>query len=324
MKDLDNKMTITRFFENKIVEFICSVFLFSGVLIIILTPDISFFKWTAGFAIQTTILYVIAGLFFLIVSQTRLLFLSFFCAACLSLFLKLNFNPNLKLPAKSNGEKISFALINLVDPESLTNNIFTILKYKPDVICLYKQDSVDAQSIIKTIKEQFPYSLTFHGVSFKQLVFSKHPFISEDTIMIEGNPQPLYSLKPTDSNKAIYISNTFVKDPWKTDESANYRFNLSRLIVFLKPIQSPLLIAGNFNSVAWSGEMNYFRKSLTLENSRRAFLPSLPNLMEVPKDHIFFNKYFNCVDFHEFRDVQGIHLGIFGTFQLSNLDSKDN
>ena len=104
-------MNLRRVFHNKYIEFITVLFLFSGVLIVILTPDISIFKWTANFAIQTTILYIIAGLFFLLISAERLLLLSFFCAACLSLFLKGNFNPNLKLKIKSPERVLSIALV---------------------------------------------------------------------------------------------------------------------------------------------------------------------------------------------------------------------
>ena len=111
-------------------------------------------------------------------------------------------------------------------------------------------------------------------------------------------------------------------DPYNTNQSESYRYDLGRLIVYLRPITSPLAVVGNFNAVSWSGELNYFKKTLNLQDSRRAFYPSLPNPFEVPKDHIFFSKIFNCVDFHELRDLNGIHLGLFASFQLS--DDKFN
>ena len=311
-------MNLKTIFHNRYFEILISLFLLLGVIIVISTPDIPFFKWTASFAMQTTVLYVLLGIFFLLISQERLLFLTFFCAACLSKFLKGNFNPNLKLPVKSQNEVLTTAFIKLEQSDTGEVNMFEVLKQNPDLICFNKPTNVDNKNLFKLIKKEFHYSIAFSGRSFEQIIYSKYPFVTADTILLDGNPQVLYSMSFPTSKENVYFINTFFSDPLHEEASTKYRFNLGRLIVYLRPIKSPLIVAGDFNSVSWSGELNYFKKSLNLEDSRRAFYPSLPNLLETPKDHIFYTDKFSCVDFHEFREWQGRHLGISSSFQINN------
>ncbi|HMX86342.1 MAG TPA: hypothetical protein PKN57_12290 [Saprospiraceae bacterium] len=315
-------MNLRLIFRNKYVEAITGVFLLLGVFGVILTPDISIIKWTASFALQTTVLYVLAGLFFLTIAQERLLFVSFFCAASLALFLKGNFNPSLKLPEKSFDSTLNIAYLKLAVVDTNKMKLYDVLKYDPDIICLSKPDSIDTSKLFKSIKGNYPYSVRFRGSSMNQVVFSKFPFITADTILLGGDPQALYSIKFSGYKENVYILNTFLRNSIDGTRSTTYQYDLGRLIVMLRPVNSPLIVVGDFDMVSWSGELSYFKKTLGLEDSRRAFYPSLPNLFETPKDHVFYSGQFNCVDFHEFRDINGLHVGLSSEFQMKR-DTMD-
>lgn len=315
-------MNLSSIFNNKYVEAITGVFLLTGVFVVILTPDISLFKWTASFALQTTVLYVLAGLFFLIIVQPRLLFLSFFCAASLALFLKGNFNPNLKLAEKSYDSTLNIAYIKLGALDTTKIKMVELLKYEPDLVCFTKPDTMDSRDVFKSMRSSFPYSIRFRGESMNQVIFSKYPVVTADTILLDNNPQVLFSIKFTGQKENVYILNTYLQYPEDQQKLSSYRYNLGRMIVFLKPVKSPLIVAGDFNLVSWSGEMSYFKKTLNLQDSRRAFYPALPNLFETPKDHIFYSERFNCVDFHEYRDIEGLHIGLSSEFQLKRDNNK--
>lgn len=310
-------MNLTRLFKNIYIQIITVWLLILGVMLIISTPDISFFKWTANFAIQTTILYILAGLFFLIVSSERLMLMAFFCAGCLSLFLKGNFNPNFKLSPVTSEKVLSIATLKFEGHTPDKPELYSILKNNPDVICCNLKDSIAEKSYFQEVSKKYDYSVLFKGKDFEQVIFSKYPFVTADTILFEGNPQVLFSLRIYD-DKIIYFNSSFIEDPFKNGNVQSYRSKLSKLIVFLKPVKSPLIVSGDFNAVSWSGELNYFRKTLELLDCRRAFFPSLPNPLEIPTDQIFFSKFFDCVDFHEFRDINGNHLGLYAGFQLKN------
>jgi endonuclease/exonuclease/phosphatase (EEP) superfamily protein YafD len=317
-------MNISKLIQNKFVEITLAIFLLVGVLIVIITPDISFFKWTASFATQTTILYILCGIIFLIFKQERLLFVCLFCAGCLSLFLKGNFNPNFKLSAKSTAPSINIVLIKIAEKYPSASDLISIIQNNPDILCLQKPDSTNLQVSIESLKKKYPYSVGFAGKSCDQIILSKFPFLTIDTLQFDGNAQILYSLKLSEDSKSIYFINSYFDNPYDEDQPNNYRYNLGRLIVFLKPIKSPLVVAGSFNAVSWAPELNYFKKSLDIQDSRRAFYPSLPNPFEVPKDHVFFSKNFSCTDFHELRDVNGNHIGLASSFQLTPIDHTIN
>ena len=266
-------------------------------------------------AIQALALYVLVGIVFLIFQNKRLLFISFGCAVVLALFLKGNFNPNFKLAQKTDAASFSIAQYTLSSVTTANQLIQSIFINKSDVLSIQEVNPGIKTFLSHYLKPYYPYSYNIIGIDYGTSVFSKYPFVTIDTLSINGITNVLCSFKLTGFEENIYMLSTYSTPPFSSKDYENYRNYLSRIITWSKPINSPFVLVGEMNAVPWSSEINYLKSRLVLKDCRRAYYPSLPNILERPMDHLFYNAKISCIDFHELRDSSRSHIGIIGTFQ---------
>lgn len=266
-------------------------------------------------AIQALALYVLVGIVFLIFQHQRLLFTSFGCAVVLALFLKGNFNPNFKLAAKTDGASFSVAHYNLSSVTTVNQLIQSIFYNKSDVLSIQEVNPGIKNLLTKYLKATYPYTYYISGVDFGTSMYSKFPFVTIDTVSLNGIANVLCSFKLAGFDENIYVLSTYSTPPIGGKDYENYRNYLSKIITWAMPIHSPFVLIGEMNLVPWSNEINYLRNRLVLKDCRRAYYPSLPNIMERPMDHMFYNGKISCIDFHELRDSSSSHIGIIGCFQ---------
>jgi len=269
-------------------------------------------------AIQALALYVLIGILFLIFQHQRLLFISFGCAIVLALFLKGNFNPNFKLTQKTDAASFSIAHYTLSSVTTANQLIQSIFINKSEVLSIQEVTPGIQTYLNRFLKPYYPYSYNISGVDYGTSVYSKFPFVTIDTISINGIDNVLCSFKLSGFAENIYMLSTYSTPPFSSKDYENYRNYLSKIITWAKPINSPFVLVGEMNSVPWSSEINYLKNRLVLKDCRRAYYPSLPNILERPMDHMFYNGKISCIDFHELRDSSRSHIGIIGSFQKKN------
>ncbi|HKJ79970.1 MAG TPA: endonuclease/exonuclease/phosphatase family protein, partial [Prolixibacteraceae bacterium] len=89
----------------------------------------------------------------------------------------------------------------------------------------------------------------------------------------------------------------------------------------------PVIVAGDFNDVAWSETTNLFRKSSGLLDPRigRAFLNTyhaqIP-FIKWPLDHVFFSPHFTLVNLDKLPAVNSDHYPISIKLSLSAKDTE--
>ncbi len=286
-----------------------------GVVFTIFTPQVSFFVWSASMAIQALALYVLIGIIFLIFQHQRLLFTSFGCAVVLALFLKGNFNPNFKLTQKTDAASFTVAQYTLSSVTTANQLIQSIFINKSDVLSIQEVNPGIKTFLDHYLKSYYPFSYNVKGIDFGTIIYSKFPFVTIDTVSINGIANVLCSFKHNGFEENIYLLSTYSTPPFSSKDYDNYRNYLSKIITWSMPIHSPFVLVGEMNAVPWSNEINYLKTRLTLKDCRRAYYPSVPNILERPMDHIFYNGKVSCIDFHELRDSSRSHIGIIGSFQ---------
>jgi hypothetical protein len=104
-----------------------------GVIITIFTPQLAFFKWSAGLAIQAMVAYVLLGLVFMTLSEEWLMATSLFCAIVLALFLKLNTSTQTNQIEEIYGPKLGVGIFDLQEGVTIDRVISQLNILNPQI-----------------------------------------------------------------------------------------------------------------------------------------------------------------------------------------------
>ncbi|MEL6945439.1 MAG: hypothetical protein AAFO82_22530, partial [Bacteroidota bacterium] len=158
-------------------------------------------------------------------------------------------------------------------------------------------------------------SISFDGIA----VLSKHHFTA-DTFYHEKIANVLGEVNIQGYEKFYFVASHTTptltnKDYQRTQEHLNtIASNCSNL-------DAPLVTFGDYHLVSWAPEIQAFRQSTALNDSRIGFMPSFVDgkvdFWNIPQDHIFYSDHFKCTSFSVLSSPSSNHMGITGTFELS-------
>jgi endonuclease/exonuclease/phosphatase (EEP) superfamily protein YafD len=310
---------------------IITVALVVGTALCIYQPDSYTIKSLARFAPQITVIYWLLGLLFLALRRNRLTMIAFICCGFMCIFLKSAGNQALVQPTKTNEPMVKVAQFNLsaINNGNYNELIDKIFKTDADIVSLQEVPIMYQQWLEDTLYAVYPHpcrsaSADFRGIS----LFSKHKFISCDTIK-SGNISNLsVSIRTKNSARKIFIICTYLEPPLGASAYKTFRRQLDTVGNYAQMLGEPYITVGDFNMEGYSFEIQQFRRNTALLDSRRGFQPMLEdgtyNFKETPTDHIFYTQHFQCVDFHTISDSSKAHLGIIGTYQFQIDSTKNN
>jgi endonuclease/exonuclease/phosphatase (EEP) superfamily protein YafD len=304
------------------LERIIVVVLLVGVLLCIYQPDSYTIKSLTRFAPQITIGYWLLGLFFLAIRQNRLTMIAFICCGFMCIFLKNAGNQALVKPTKTSEPTVKIAQFNLAAVNGSYNELISkILQADADVVSLQEVPIPLQQWLEDTLQSAYPHPCRSAAADFRGiLLFSKHQFISCDTIKSDNIPNLSISIRTKNSARKIFIICTYLDPPFGSSGYKRFRHQLDTVANYAKMLGEPYITVGDFNMEASSYEILQFRRATGISDSRRGFQPMRQDgtfdLTEIPTDHIFYTPHFQCVDFHTISDSSKAHLGIVGTYQF--------
>ena len=310
--------------NKKLFQRIISGILIFGAILCIYQPEYYMLRIFTRFAPQITIGYLLLGLIFLVFKNARLTMVSFICCGFLCLFLKGMSDSKVDKPLRTNSLHVSVAQINVsLSNSNYAQTIESIKKTDADVLSLQEVDYEWSLRLKDSLSNLYPYRCRVEKVDLYGIeLFSKYPFASCDTFYSENIPNLVISLRKTPSSRPIYIISTYVLPPLFSSAYHLMQKQMHVIAQRVRSISEPLIALGDYNIEASSWEVQQFRQEAGLLNSRRGFRPSRTDgtfdLTEVPTDHIFFTPYLECVYFETIVGAKSEHLGILGTFQLSN------
>lgn len=310
---------ISSFFSNKVIENILLFLIMSGVLITIFTPDVPFFGKISDYANQIMIFYLLVSMFFLTINQKRLMVFSMLCTGLLAFFLKETTNARIRYATPNLEEKFQLALINLSSIDSDPRKVFQYISKKNYDIVIFQEYTPDWQGAISTfIEPNFSYKIALPRIDvFGLKVLSQYPIISADTLYYEDIP--LLKLQLLKNNSRFDVITAYFPPPLDATSREIASAELHLINSKIESLQVPLVVAGVFNMVPWSPEIQEFKQTGDLIESRSGYIPSMDKgsggIFGKPVTHIFYNQLLECTGFNISR-ADNDEYGVEARFQL--------
>ena len=289
--------------------------------LIIYTPNVVILKKIASHAVHIMILFLAAGMFFLIFDQKRLLFTAFACSAGLCLYFKFVANISINVPIKTSEPSLLITHTNTSELlDDVENNLSAFLKTDADIICLV-EITPDWEVVLDDyFSETYPFSVTMTRIDhLGAAVFSKFPITRTDTIYYEDIPNLRIDLQvDRDHRLKLYCSNT--NPPLYRRSFEQLRNQLNIIADQITGSNTPVMTCGNYNLDQFSDELQDFRAQANLNDSRKTMSPSL----NPPTDHIFYSNALECLSFRNVYNQYSNRIGIIGEFQYINGHEHDS
>lgn len=296
---------------------------FVGLTALIVFNDwIGMVRWIANYSVQVMLGFLAVGLMLFVFGKQRMMFISFGCCALLCMFLQKRGNANLVLPAYSAGSTITVAHANLTNiTGSLEEAFLKILEEDADIISLQEVNLPLNAEVENAFKAQYPYiSAPMKRNDFWSIVMmSKKPFKGLDTTYINNIPHLQGGITLDGEEQPVYFMSAYALPPFNQQSGGRaLDLHLAEITSQRVPMDLPYIVVGDFNVAGWFDEMQDFREQNALLDSRRGYMPAVTNFFSYPIDHIFFSEQLKCVAFDIIKNVDAEHIGIVGTYQLSD------
>ncbi len=311
--------------EHKFVQWALGIAIVVGVFLCISPPDMLFFKWQANFTVQIMLIYLALGLFFLLLRQEKLVYVSFISCGFLCLFLRDSLDESLTrsfYPKMNEEKKLEIAHFNTSafedDQESLIKaireskaDLVAIQEVTPDWNFMLQDGLYDLYEHNKTVRR-----IDFYGMA----VYSKHPFVRIDTFHFGDIPNIMGSIKIDSTHGEIFFITSHTTPPVNQKAYEQINAHLDLIADYVNNLDAPVFTIGGYNMVPWAPEMQAFRLKSKLSNSRRGFTPTSQGtampFLEIPIDHILYSSDFQCVAFNSISSSTSTGVGIKGKFQF--------
>ncbi len=300
-------------FDNKFINRLIMAAMIGVVYICIRPPGVVLLKRIASHSTQIMLLFLLVGLFFLVVDQKRLLFTAFGCSAALCLYFKNVANISLILPVKTAAPSLTILQSSASElGEDFELSLHRILQEKADVICFLELTPNWEQILRSSLTKAYPNRAELTRVDFYGLaIYSKYRISEIDTIYYDDIPTIQAGIQLDDMHKIqVYASNT--SPPLFRKSFEQLQKQLDIIAGAVQQSHAPTITAGNYNLDQFSEELQGFRARAKLNDSRKSMSPSL----NPPTHHLFYTDALECLSFENIYDSLNYRVGIVGEYQI--------
>ncbi len=272
------------------------------------------------FAVVHMIALLLFGLIFFILNQRQLMIWSMLSCAVLCIYLKDASNNNLLLPKIHSGPKLSTMHINVSSAARQYDQVYHLIESRdPDILSIQECTPDWFQYFEATLHKLYPYyTVIEQPISFATGIYSKYPISTIDTIMVDRISNLSVSIEAANHSE-VQILNTYLMPQATGSSTRSAKDKLNVFTDHLDQIDRPVINLGDFNMTYWSRDILNYRLKNGLENSRRGVNVTR---LEVPYDHIFFSREFECIGLQDLTIADEVHIGLMGTFQLRTMPEK--
>jgi endonuclease/exonuclease/phosphatase (EEP) superfamily protein YafD len=296
-----------------------------GTWLIIYPPEIYFFKALSSKAVILMFFLLASVLGSLILGMRKVMFACVFSCALLALFLKVNSNSQLLATPEAEPDK-DFLKVAQFNAQDLGNNtegtLSMINEIDADIIFVQELTPLWSEAITEEFKTEYPHHKSFIRIDlFGMAIYSKYRFIDIDTFMYDQIPNFIGSIAKDHSDEVFHFVSTHITPPLNQSGINKMSDHLALISNKVRSIGQPVLALGNFNAVAWSNELQTFRRETELLASRRGGLGPFFNassVLEAPVNYIFHSQNLRCLSFGNISNTQAEEVGIFGIYQVGD------
>ncbi|MCB0640350.1 MAG: endonuclease/exonuclease/phosphatase family protein, partial [Phaeodactylibacter sp.] len=288
---------------------------------------IALHRWLNNYAVLVMLGYLVVGLVFFMLGRQRLLFLAFLACGVLSVYLKYRTNPQVQLPRADYSAatfKVGhFNLSNLESTGAYEALLAHIHSTDFDLLSFQELTPYWKQRLEEDLKGDFPHLCVKPGVDlFGMGLYARHPFAQAYNYEVGGSPLIVCRMSTGPRSPLVHLVSVYNLPVLDQRSYQHLQEHLEGVAKFIDRLNGPIIVMGDFQVVSWSDELLNFKTALQLKDSRRGYMPSFLNgsvrLWEVPVDHIFYTRDFECTHFEGLTDAEGAHLGVRGTYQLKD------
>jgi endonuclease/exonuclease/phosphatase (EEP) superfamily protein YafD len=280
------------------------------------------FRWWAHYAMQITLLYWALGLLFLVLRKERLMLYTFMITGFLCMYLKSMSNNGIEYPVKTNLPTVKIAHFNLSYIDDVPNFLYMLRQSNFDIVSAQETTPLWDKLLRDSLRQAYPYRCVISSMGLYGLgVYSKYPFTKCDTFYSGTIPNIVVHLKDElYSKQNIYIVSSYIAPPLYQSAYQDMQKQLKDIVLHLKKLDGAVITMGDYNLPPTATELALFRLKAHLNDSRRGYRPvhgdGHISLFEVPVDHLFYSKHFQCIDFQTIKGLKGERLGITGIYQF--------
>jgi len=308
--------------DKKFVQYAISVALVTGVVLIFFTPMVGFLKKLSNFSVHIMLLYLLAGMFFFLFDQKRLVIVSLACCGTLCLYLKNASNQDLRLARVNAGPSLSVGLVDLsLAEDGYEKTIENILNINADVLSFQELTPNWLPVLNELLCKEYPYHHTMVRIDpFGIGVYSKLPILATDTFFFGHIPNLVTSVEVVDNNLPFHIIHSISEAPVNEAAYMDIEDHFREVTHYLGNLEGPVITVGNYRLPSWAPEIQEYKFNAGLKDSRRDGLPrpsrGIASFFGVPVDHIFYSEGLECTNFKVLLNENYSHLGIYGSYQL--------
>jgi endonuclease/exonuclease/phosphatase (EEP) superfamily protein YafD len=321
---------MTRILNHKLLQVILSALIVSVAALCIFTPDIFVFKQGANFTVQIMFANLLLAMFFLILDQRRLMFISLAACGVLALYLKGETDQSLKFPSNNENPHISVAHIDLSLSEDFNEAMHTILIADVDLISFQEYTPIWDEYLSSELTTRYPYRVTMKRIDpYGKAIFSKFPLSDNDTMNFEGFDEipSLHTAVMINDYTEIHVISTHTVPPVNERAYERIRDYFHEIGIYVGKLEGPVITLGDFSLPGWSNEIKEFKEFANLSDSRRDVMLRSTGypifFFNIPIDHIFYSNDFECTAFNSISGDKSSHMGISGKYQLKALASLE-
>lgn len=321
------KGLVERLLGNKLVRDGLSVAMVGVALLCVFTPDLFFLKQGANFTVQIMLMYLVAGLLFLLLDKSRLMFVALAACVALCLYLKSVSDQRIKFPSENANTQISVANVNLSLSEDYAETMRTIWGADVDVVSFQEYTPDWHEYLTYELTERYPHRVTNTRIDpYGMAMFSKYPIDEINTFNFEDVPN-LHTAVTVNEATQIHLISAHTTAPVNAEAYNRIRAHLKEISNYVNNLAGPVITLGDFNIPSWSSEVQEFKSFAGLIDSRRDVIPAsiqgTISLLKIPIDHIFYSADIECTAFGVITGQNSAHVGILGRYQMKQLASLE-
>jgi len=294
-------------------------------VICVFTPSLLFFRQLTDYTFHIMLGMMVLGFSAFLFRQNRIMITSLLCCCVLCLYLKGSANKQMRLAVVTSNPSLKISHISLGNAENDYARVIDYIGHLDADFISFQELTPDWNAELqKRLSPDYPYirtmtRLDLYGMGF----FSRIPFQTLDTVYFQSVPSLIGSVR-LDKDHTCHIVSCTVIPPVNQAAFSTIAKHFSFLTDYMKNLKGDVIVLGDLHLPSWSAEIQQFKLSANLEDSRRDTNPrnldgsiSLPR---IPVEHIFYGQKFECTSFSEVGNSEVGRLGITGTYQIYNSD----
>ncbi len=195
----------------------------------------------------------------------------------------------------------------------------------PDMILAMETDTW-WENALEPLQAHYPYSLTYPmDNTYGMLLYSKHPLIEPKIMFLQHEEVPSFHTKIRLANGQMFyfhgvhpVPPVYSKHPDNKGEKEEELVEVGDMVA---QHQMPVMVAGDFNDVAWSHTSRLFQIEGQLHDMRvgRCFCNSFDArslFLRWPLDHVYVTKEFEALKMERLDAFGSDHFPIYVQFTL--------